>query len=88
MEFRVLLHPKASDYLTHLAPSYERKIMQLLRLLKKDPVPSRSFDVKKIVGKESTYRVRIGKYRIIYDIDFDSKAVYVTTIDLRKSAYD
>ncbi|WP_237268571.1 type II toxin-antitoxin system RelE family toxin [Thermococcus celer] len=31
-------------------------------------MPSGKFDVKKIKGKKNTFRVRLGEYRVIYEL--------------------
>ena len=45
-------------------------------------------NIKKLVNyNPETWRYRIGKYRLFYVIDEESKIVYVISIDLRKDAY-
>lgn len=46
-------------------------------------------DLKKIVGVEETYRIRVGKYRIIFSIDDNGEVVValVETIASRGDVY-
>jgi mRNA-degrading endonuclease RelE of RelBE toxin-antitoxin system len=44
-------------------------------------------DIEKIRGLEKTFRIRIGKYRIIFHVDTSEKTVYVTHAEARKKAY-
>ncbi|WP_414518967.1 type II toxin-antitoxin system RelE family toxin [Nostoc sp. PCC 9305] len=43
--------------------------------------------VKKLKGKENAYRIRIGDYRIIYDIFDDLLVVNVVEVGHRKNIY-
>ena len=63
---------------------YER-IVAKLRELKENPVPH---DAKKVIGyKEPTFRIRVGKYRILYRIDYSLNFVVVVKIDHREKVY-
>ncbi|MPZ18752.1 MAG: hypothetical protein GEV06_12680 [Luteitalea sp.] len=42
---------------------------------------------KKLEGSDSTYRVRVGTYRIVYDVDDKKKTVRVMGVAHRKHAY-
>ena len=42
---------------------------------------------KKLEGKENVFRIRVGRYRVIYFIIRDKKEVIVISIRPRKSAY-
>ena len=45
-------------------------------------------DLKKTSGKwEHCYRVRVGKVRIIFSIDFDRQRVLIEVVDNRGNAY-
>jgi mRNA-degrading endonuclease RelE of RelBE toxin-antitoxin system len=39
------------------------------------------------LGLEKTFRIRIGKYRIIFHVDKMEKTIYVTHADSRKKVY-
>jgi len=42
---------------------------------------------KKLKGYDSLYRIRVGKFRIVYKIDEKEKIVYVVLIDKRSRVY-
>ena len=48
---------------------------------------ARLFDVKKLVGIENTYRIRIGKLRIVYSIIWEDKVVLISRIRFRERVY-
>ena len=43
---------------------------------------------KKLKGGDKEWRIRIGDYRVIYEIDDTAKTVNVTRIAHRREAYD
>ncbi len=66
------------------------KAEQVIEKLKIDPHKKRSgVDVKLISSrKEAVYRVRVGKYRIVYEIDEARKKIYLTMFFLKTSEQD
>ena len=65
-------------------------VEQVIEKLKIDPHKKRSgIDIKLISSrKEAVYRVRIGKYRMVYEIDEALKKIYLTMIFLKTSEQD
>jgi mRNA interferase RelE/StbE len=60
------------------------RIVAAIETLEADPRPAGS---KKLVGSDRTYRLRIGDYRVIYDIHNDTLIVLVVRIRHRRDAY-
>lgn len=60
-----------------------QKIIQRIHSLARDPRPPGH---EKLTGKER-YRIRQGRYRIIYSIQDDEFAVWVVTVGHRKDIY-
>ncbi len=42
----------------------------------------------KLEGEEATYRIRIGDYRIVYEISDADRVVLITRVRHRREAYD
>ncbi len=60
------------------------KIVSAVDDLSKDPYPQ---GVRKLVGSERTYRIRVGDYRVIYDA-FESRLIIeIIRVRHRKDAY-
>jgi mRNA interferase RelE/StbE len=59
-------------------------IFEHVENLSGDPLPH---DVQKLSGAESLYRVRVGEYRIIYQVLHESREVIVYYIRHRSVAY-
>ena len=59
------------------------RMKEAIELLKNNPVPTQYFDVTKISGSSSNYRIRIGQYRILYIVLWQEKIIKVFDIDRR-----
>lgn len=82
--FRVLLHPKAEKELRRLPAEYQKKIFQRIKQLTENPFPK---GVVKIKNRDHAYRIRVGVYRIIYEIDNNNAELMIFRIRHRKDAY-
>ena len=61
-----------------------KRIVESIKSLEENPFPKQS---KKLKGSESSYRLRIGDYRILYEVDIQNKIVEIFHIRHRKDAY-
>lgn len=62
-------------------PVIRERIKESLRYLQNGPVPVAVFDVAKLEGSAHIYRIRIGKYRIIYEVHWNEKKVWILIIE-------
>ena len=83
MTYEVLLQPRARKEFLALPPDIARKIAQAFHTLEQNP---RSHQSIKLSGGEG-YRLRVGDYRILYDIDDPAKRVSVYRIKHRREVY-
>jgi len=61
------------------------EITKFLKRMKGEPV---SLDVKKLKGDwQGFYRIRKGKVRIIFELDFEDQLIYVARVDQRGAVY-
>ena len=65
----------------------KEKIIETLEFLRVNPIPYKEFDLEKMGGMESTYRLRKGDFRIVYNFDKETRAVYILEITRREQAY-
>jgi len=70
--------------LRHLAPPVVSRIVMAVSALGHDPRPS---GCRKLVGSEHTYRIRVGAYRVIYEVLDDRLLVEVVRARHRRDAY-
>lgn len=66
------------------------EIQRTLDELKSNPHDKRpTIDIKLIsTKKESIYRVRLGKYRLVYEIDEYTHEIYITMFFIRGKGYE
>lgn len=60
------------------------KIIEAVDMLTQNPFPSQS---RKLLGVEASYRLRVGDYRVIYQVDTSEKTVVIFHVRHRKEAY-
>ncbi len=85
--FDVLSASRARKSAKKLPETHRRRIVDFLLILRENPIPAEYYDVKKLKGQKDTYRARIGDLRIIYEVLWDLKRVYVLVIEHREGAY-
>ena len=67
-----------------LPKSRQKQLAGRIDGLKQDLFPP---GVKKLEGEDRLYRLRVGDYRILFELDDDAKVVMITKIALRRDAY-
>ena len=60
------------------------RILVAIEALAGEPQP---IGCKKLAGSEHTYRIRVGDYRVIYDIHDDELVIFVVRVRHRRDAY-
>jgi mRNA interferase RelE/StbE len=82
--YEVLLERGAEKDLNRLAPNVFQRVVEAVRGLKNSSRPKGS---KKLAGSPGGWRIRVGDYRIIYDIDDRAKRVRIFRIRHRREVY-
>jgi mRNA-degrading endonuclease RelE of RelBE toxin-antitoxin system len=85
--FEVTVAQRARKGLKRLPEHYKRRVIELLLILRENPVPAEYYDIKKLKGYTNTYRTRIGDIRVIYEISWNRRAIDVLLIEPRESVY-
>ena len=80
----VVLSKKAQKQLDNLSDNIADPILEAITDLGKNPRPQ---GYKKLKGREG-YRIRVGNYRIIYDIIDRELIVDIITLGHRKDIYE
>lgn len=84
MKYKVEIIPSAKKSLKNIDLQYVPKILERINLLEINPIHHGS---EKLSGYENTYRTRVGKYRIVYEIHEKRVLVLVVNINPRKDIY-
>ena len=83
MIYSVFIEKSAKKELTKIGLPDRDRIITAIRKLSENPRPLK---VKKLTGREA-WRIRIGNYRVIYEIKDDQLIVLVITIGHRREIY-
>jgi mRNA interferase RelE/StbE len=82
--YNVLLKKSVEKDLRRIDPAQIPRIVEAIKELAKDPFFRGS---RKLRGTENLYRIRVGDYRIVYQVDSKSKTVTIHYIRHRRIAY-
>jgi mRNA interferase RelE/StbE len=82
--YRIELAPSAARELERLPRNIQRRVAQKIDDLANNPRPSGS---TKLQGRANRWRIRVGDYRIIYDIEDTIVRVLVLKIGHRRDVY-
>ena len=81
MKYQVELRPRAEKDLRNLQRQEQERIVQKLRLATDDL----HGDIKRLVQFQPSYRLRVGDYRVLFEVESDKIVVY--RILHRREAY-
>ena len=83
MRFQIILPKSVQKELDRLPDEISRRILTRLAGLETNPRPA---DVKKLKGRDA-WRVRVGDYRVIYEIHDRILQIIVITVGHRREIY-
>jgi mRNA interferase RelE/StbE len=86
----VRITPLAERLIERLNRQTSRKdfyrIRDAIKNLSTEPYPQ---GVRKIIGRESSFRIRVGRFRVVYEVMKKENLVLITKVSRRKeSTYD
>jgi len=84
MEYRVEVKDRAIKELAKLQADIGRRVLNSLEALAVNPRPMQS---RKLVETASSYRLRVGDYRVLYQVDDKGKIITVFRIAHRREVY-
>ncbi|NJL71747.1 MAG: type II toxin-antitoxin system RelE/ParE family toxin [Candidatus Competibacteraceae bacterium] len=82
--YKVELSRSAEKDLRRIDRSMLPAIYQAIESLGEEPRP---VGIKKMAGADRTLRIRVGDYRIVYEIENDVLVVFVIRVAHRKDVY-
>jgi mRNA interferase RelE/StbE len=82
--YLIFIKQSAIKELKRLPEKDQGKVIYTIHQLELNPHPIGS---KKLKGSENRWRIRIGDYRILYELNTDRKIVEIFRILHRKDAY-
>jgi mRNA interferase RelE/StbE len=85
--YQISYHKKVIKFIQKRTPKDKKRILKKLEELKINPYPkNRTIDTKKLQGKEG-FRLCIGDYRFLYDIEDSQLMIYMEDADNRGDIY-
>ena len=85
MAYRIDLTPWAQKYLRALPKRERQRIAAQIDALKADPRPT---GCRKLKGREDFYRIRVGDYRVVYQIEDEILLILIVRVGDRKEIYE
>ncbi|MDV3243901.1 MAG: type II toxin-antitoxin system RelE/ParE family toxin [Nitrososphaerales archaeon] len=85
--YRVILTQRATKGLEKAPEHIKRKSIEALNALQQSFAPVKLFDVKRLKGMEGVFRIRIGDWRIVYEVHRKDGVVAVLEIGPRGRVY-
>jgi mRNA interferase RelE/StbE len=82
--YNVSFKPSVVKDLRHLPKPVVARVIESIESLKTDPFPRQAI---KLSGAERLYRIRMGEYRIVYEIDIRAKQLMVHYVRHRREVY-
>ena len=81
--YSVELRTRAERDIVALPPSVARRVLDVLARLRENPRPA---GIRKL-AVEGGYRIRVGEYRIVLEIDDSARRVTIVRIRHRRDVY-
>ncbi len=83
MSYTLSILPRAVKELKRLPPDVRRRVVDRIGALVDDPRPPQC---RKLTGRDG-YRLRVGAYRVLYDVDDASESIVVLHVGHRSNVY-
>ena len=82
--YKITFQPSVEKDLRKLSRENCDRIMVRIEVLAHEPFPTQAIKLK---GTEGLYRIRVGDYRVIYEIDPDSNCIVIHYVRHRRDVY-
>lgn len=83
--YKILFTKNAKKELDRLIKKESLSLLNKINLLDL-PFPS-NLDIKKLAGTKYSFRLRIDKIRVIFEVDKNQKEIWIRKIGYRKDVY-
>ena len=82
--YRVFLERAAEKDLKDLSSKVHNRIIVAIQTLAENPRPPGCL---KLIGSDNDWRIRVGDYRIVYEIDDTAQVIRVNRVRHRREVY-
>jgi mRNA interferase RelE/StbE len=84
-DYRIEVRESTAKEIRSLPSDVKQRVFNTIDSLSCNPRPRGSLKLK---GSGSLYRVRVGVYRVVYNIDDASRLIVITRVRHRREVYD
>jgi mRNA interferase RelE/StbE len=82
--YRVLLERAAEKELSRLSSEIHDRVIAAIQALRRSPRPP---GCRKLAGSKNDWRIRVGDYRVVYEIADDIRIVRINRVRHRREVY-
>lgn len=82
--YSVRFKPSVEKDFASLPKPFVSRVHERIQQLVDDPFPHQTV---KLHGTERTYRLRVGDYRIVYEVDTDASLITIHAVRHRREVY-
>jgi len=82
--YSISFKPSVEKDLRPLSKTLVARVMERIERLKTDPFPHQAI---KLSGTERLYRIRVGDYRTVYEVDTQAKQIMIHYVRHRREVY-
>lgn len=82
--YQIKFKASAAKEFRKLPPQLKQRLQISINVLKEDP---RSLGSIKLKGTDDLYRIRVGDYRVVYQINDEIKIILITRVKHRRDVY-
>lgn len=84
MSYKIEFTNKAEKNLKNIPEPFRKKLFVAACALGENQFPR---GLEKLTDRKDSYRIRIGKYRIVWFVDYKKNIVWIVNIDKRPKVY-
>jgi len=85
MTFDVSYSNRSKKFLKKADKVIVKRVIEKIEKLRENPV---IHDTKTVEGSKGLFRVRVGDYRILYEVDYRNNLIGIIKIDKKPRVYD
>lgn len=83
-DYKLIYHKSALKFISKQEKSVQKRIAEGLKGLLEIPPEG---DIKSMKGYTELYRLRVGTFRVLFEINHDEKVIYIQAIGNRGDIY-
>ncbi|MDO8537740.1 MAG: type II toxin-antitoxin system mRNA interferase toxin, RelE/StbE family [archaeon] len=83
--FELRFSSKSKKFVKKCDEKIRNRLKAAFEEISQNPFPAQNYDLQKVAGEESTYRIRISSYRIVYEVHSKENIIKIIKVERRKN---